>query len=91
MGQAGACVKRAAAFVVNQHEVELFGRCRESQRCHETAHEFAFARARGSGDEAVRPIGNQIQIYDFAVAPPDRSSHKIALPLLLQLQQRESL
>ena len=43
MGQAGTCVKRTAAFVVNQHEVELFGRCRESQRCHETAHEFAFA------------------------------------------------
>ena len=83
MWQACASVKRAAAFVVNQHEVELFGGCRECQRRHETAHEFALARTSGSSDEAMRPVGWQIQIYDFAIAPPDRRSHGVAVPLSL--------
>ena len=72
VGQLGALGERAAALVVDQHEVHARRAGGGGQRGDQAAQQLALARAGGAGDQAVRPVGDQVDVERAVLGQGER-------------------
>ncbi len=70
MGQPYAVLERGTALVVDEKEIQAFGRMSGRERRDDRLQQLALARARGPTDQHVRPVPQQVQPGDVAARPP---------------------
>ncbi len=78
MGELGAGIESASAFVVDQDEVEPIrtkGGCQGGHQCSE---QFAFSGSGCSGDQAVRSIGDKIDEEPSSFRFADRCWQRVS-------------
>ena len=89
VGQLGALGERAAALVVDQHEVDPRRAVLGGQRGDQAAQQLGLAGAGGAGDQAVGTVGHEVDV-ERAVFGQRERRHQLgavlaAPPALLQL------